>query len=299
MMTNEDAQDDEPIVTSNDLVLRSGHRNLQPLIDAGIESKYVSKLRSGKRLTLAELNIVKSRTKLMEDGSLVAQGAIEDGYIDGYVSDPEWAARLKTWRQLNKLGRFDDVARQAGVPVQVIEDAARYGNYDDKYEDTDWGSIQAAINVLTGRTKRQTKLKRARQKAGERKENHRSKRKVITLLNEIQTADFVVFPTDIETDVGYDNTPVFDEIDARVLRRELRKSAETYNKYMSALNTDDIMSVVEELGNEIGDEFTSPAVEYWEPGARRIRAKAATALRVARHRERQKNDAGASTYPAH
>src|SRR5262249_5461679 len=110
---NEDAQDDEPIVTSSDLVLRSGDRNLQPLIDAGIENKYVAKIRRGKRLTLAELNIVKNRTKLMEDGSLVARGAIEDGYIDGYVSDLEWAARLKTWRKLNKLGRFADVAKEA------------------------------------------------------------------------------------------------------------------------------------------------------------------------------------------
>jgi hypothetical protein len=59
-------------------------------------------------------------------------------------------------------------------------------------------------------------LERAREKAGERKEKHRSRWTVITLLNEIQTADFVVFPTDIETDVGYDNTTVFDEIDARV-----------------------------------------------------------------------------------
>ena len=41
---NEDAQDDEPIVTSSDLVLRSGDRNLQPLIDAGIKNKYVAKI---------------------------------------------------------------------------------------------------------------------------------------------------------------------------------------------------------------------------------------------------------------
>jgi hypothetical protein len=109
------------------------------LIDAGI------KFRRGKRLTLAEMETIKSRTKLMEDGSLVAQGAVEDGYIGGYVSDPEWAARLKTWRQLNKLGRFMELAKQAGVPVSTIEDAARYGNYDDKCEETDWGSIQAAI----------------------------------------------------------------------------------------------------------------------------------------------------------
>jgi hypothetical protein len=75
--------------------------------------------------------------------------------------------------------------------MSTIEDAARYGNYDDKCVDTDWGSIQAAIDVLTGRAKRRAKLKSARQKAGERKESHRTKRKITTLLTEIQMADFI------------------------------------------------------------------------------------------------------------
>lgn len=34
---NEDTQDDEPITTSSDLVLRSADRNLQPLTDVEIE----------------------------------------------------------------------------------------------------------------------------------------------------------------------------------------------------------------------------------------------------------------------
>jgi hypothetical protein len=170
------------------------------LIDAGIKNKYLAKAVAGKRLTFAEMEVNKSRTKLMEDGSLIARGAIEDGYIDGYVSDTNWATRLNTWRQLNKFGRFADVAKEAGVSVQIIEDATRYGHYDDKCEDTDWGSIQAAMDVLTGRTRRRAKLKKAREKTGERVLKLRSKTKDAALLNEIQAADFIVFPSYIESE---------------------------------------------------------------------------------------------------
>jgi hypothetical protein len=132
-------------------------------------------------------------------------------------------------------------------------------------------------------------LKSARQKAGGRVSKQRFKHKVA----ELQTADFIVFPTDIATDRGCDvNAAMFDELDAQVLRRELRKSAATGAEYV--LDADDLIAAAEALGNENEDEdeCTSTVIEYWEPGARRIRANKAAALRMARRRK-NKNDASA------
>jgi hypothetical protein len=68
---NEDTQDDEPITTSSDLVLRSIDRNLQPLIDARIEDcpeliEAFSKLKRGKRLTFAEMKDIRANNQIAD-----------------------------------------------------------------------------------------------------------------------------------------------------------------------------------------------------------------------------------------
>jgi hypothetical protein len=66
---NEDTQDDEPITTSSDLVLRSIGRNLQPVLDAEIEDgsrlgEVLSKVKRGKRLTFAEMKNLRTNLEL-------------------------------------------------------------------------------------------------------------------------------------------------------------------------------------------------------------------------------------------
>lgn len=122
---NEDAQDDEPITTSNDLVIRGRDLNLQPLIDAGIEFR-----KTGRRLTVAELKTIRNRTILHDNGTLADRGAVEDGYAHGYFSDPVWAARLKAWKELNEFGRFGDVAGVAGLQMADVEYVAKRWRLD-------------------------------------------------------------------------------------------------------------------------------------------------------------------------
>jgi hypothetical protein len=83
---------------------------------------------------------------------------------------------------------------------------------------------------------------------------------------------------------------MFDELDAQVLRRDLRKSAKANNEYV--INIDDIEAAAQKLGDEPEDEVASPAVEYWEPEARKQRAREATALRAAKHRKKKNGDGG-------
>lgn len=256
------AQDDEnPLVTSCDRVLRDDDRNLLPLLDAGLEGKYLSKLQQGKRFTPAELDIIKSRTNLLENGALVARGAVEDGYVHGYVSDPVWAARLKTWRELNTLHKsklcFEDIAKLSDVPIEDIEAAARDGGYDDKCLDIDWDAIQAALNVLKGRTKRLARLKATSRKETARVERRRDKRKGVILLTELQAADFVVFPTEILT---------------------------------TSMDTAEMITADDECEMQDGLEIissssTSSAIEYWEPPARERRRRDAKADWIAQRRK--------------
>jgi hypothetical protein len=200
---NEDTQDDEPIVTSNDLVLRGSDRNLQPLIDAGIE------FRKGKRLTVAELKTIKSRTILQDDGALKQRYAVEDGDVHGYVSNPERAAQLKTWKELNKFKSFGEIAEWSGIALSDIDRAARFGDHDDKRDDFDWATIQAAIDDLTGRTARRVRAKKAKEQKAARTNAGRVQRKFRGILSELQAADFVVFPTDIGRG-SHEEGPVLD-----------------------------------------------------------------------------------------
>ena len=102
-------------------------------------------------------------------------------------------------------------------------------------------------------------LKAERAGAGKRVVKRRSKRKVGTLLKEIQAADFIVFPTEI------------------------------LNSYTIEDDADDDEFEMQDGLEIVSHGHTSPAVEYWEPAARKRRAKAATTLRVARHRKTLKD----------
>jgi hypothetical protein len=238
-------------------VLRSSNRNLQPLVDAGIE------FRKGKRLTIAELKTIKSRTILQDDGTLKQRYAVEDGDVHGYVSDQVWAARLKTWKELNKFKSFGEVAERSGITLTEIDQAARYGDHDDKCDEIDWAAIQTAIDDLTGRTVRRARAAKERERKAARTSTSRAQRKFRGILSELQAADFVVFPSDIGNEK--DNLVTFDELDARVVRRDLRKLSAKYSEGIV-----DAAEIVK-IADDVSDDMSSPAIEYWGDAARKQR----------------------------
>jgi hypothetical protein len=154
---------DEPVLECNELVLRGGERNLQPLVNAGIE------FRHGRRLTFKEIDALKSRVKITEDGSLAKRDEIDD-QNDADVC--AWKARIKTWQMLCSFGRFPEISNVSGIPIDALDYAARHGDNDDKLEraklygryelphqDFDWQAVRDAIDTLSGRKERIAELR--------------------------------------------------------------------------------------------------------------------------------------------
>ena len=272
---NGDTQDDEPITTSSDLVIRSIGRNLQPLIDARIEDcplliEASSKLKRGKRLTFAEMKDIKANTELRIDGTLQPR-YLKMETEDLANDDAPWTHRIKIWERLKWFGRFAEVSERTGISLENIDFAARYGDRpwcngekNIRCEKLDWCAIQTAMDDLSGHTKRQIKLKAMRRKAGERKEKHRDKLKISSLLAELQAADFIVFPTEILNLCAMDD------------------------------DTNDELEMHDGL-EVVSRDVTSLAVEYWEASARKQRVKQAAAARVAKHRQSRKAKENAKT----
>jgi hypothetical protein len=160
---------EEPVLECNELVLRSNDRNLQPLIDAGIE------FRRGKRLTQAEINSLKSSIEIRNDGTLSKRTEFDE-QLD--ADEIPWRERLKTWHMLCSFGRFAEIAELSKIPLDAIDYAARFGNHDDKmeraklygrrelpYQDFDWQAVRDAIETLSGWKERQAELKELKRAA--------------------------------------------------------------------------------------------------------------------------------------
>lgn len=74
-----------------------------------------------------------------------------------------------------------EISERSGIPIEDVDFAARYGDrwwiggsngsMNIRCEYLDWDAIAAAIDDLSGRTRRQTKLKTMRRKAGGGKKN--------------------------------------------------------------------------------------------------------------------------------
>ena len=109
---------EEPVLECNELVLRSGDRNLQPLVDAGIE------FRQGKRLTFKEIDALKSSVKIIEDGKLAKRGEMDDRTNADVLA---WKTRTKTWQMLCSFGRFPEIAEISGIAIDALDYAARVG----------------------------------------------------------------------------------------------------------------------------------------------------------------------------
>jgi hypothetical protein len=149
---------EEPVLECNDLILRDVNRNLQPLIDAGIEFRQV------KRLTFAEMDAIKSNVEIREDGTLSGRTQ-EDDDLD--ANDVAWPERLKTWHMLRSFGRFAEIAKLSGQSIEDLNKAARFGDNEGssdylKYvppKDFDWAAVRDAIDTRSGRRDRQAALK--------------------------------------------------------------------------------------------------------------------------------------------
>ena len=222
-----------------------------------------SKLKRGKRLTFDDMKELKANLELQVDGTLQPRYLKMETEADA-ANDSSWALRIKTWEQLKRFGRFEEISTLSDIPLDDLDFAARYGDYqwyggsngaeNIKCQNLDWAAIQTAIDKLSGRERRWNKLRVVRRKAEERKEKHRGNRKIATLLRELQMADFVVFGTE-----SLNSCPMDD--DGEENEFEMQDGLEVISR-----------------------GFTSPAVEYWEAPARKQRAKAATATCVAKHR---------------
>jgi hypothetical protein len=246
---------DEPITTSSDLVLRGAEQNLQPLIDVGIEfadAVQDQRFRRGKRLTFAEMHKLKKDVVLHANGALSQRELTVEDYLA--IDVPGWATRNKAWKNLRRLGEFPAVAELTGMPLEDIDHAARRGGESDfRCEEFDWDAILKATEDLMGTTARREAVKAARRKNVNWNMNRRGRAAASKLLDEIQDKKLVLFNTGIanggEIDLG-DDTLASDEI--------------------------------------ISPKFMPSEAEYWSQAARKDRAKAATAVRVAKHRKKTK-----------
>jgi hypothetical protein len=220
---------EEPVLECNELVLRSDDRNLQPLVDAGIEFRESDAWRRGAvtkpdtksfapRLTYAEINSIRSSVELQEDGTLAKRTEIDD------LNDVDvraWRTRLKTWRMLCSFGRFSEVAEASGMPLKAIDYAARYGDHDDKLEraklygrhelpsqDFDWTKVREGIETLSGWKARQAELRKLRRAAIGRSTKHKTTSKTRKVLTEIQTYGYEVMVDAIEGERPSNNDAV-------------------------------------------------------------------------------------------
>lgn len=185
------------------------------------------------------------------------------GAFQGFRSRPA-SGRLKAWRELNKFRNFEKVAEVSGMAVAEIDRAARYGDHDDKCHKTDWGLIQKAIDELTGRAARKHKARAAGNTTAQRIRTKRIQKRLADLL--------AVLPGEIE-----DDEETFDELDARVIRRGIRKIATKQISLM--VEPTEIVQIADEL-DVTG--FIPPTVEYWGEKARKQRSNLKARLRVAR-----------------
>jgi hypothetical protein len=132
---------EEPVLECNELVLRSNDRNLQPLIDAGIEFRgsHIFRISTtlpatkyyAPKLTYAEMSSITSSVEILEDGTLAKRSEADEKLDD---NDRAFGARLKTWRMLCSFGRFAEISELSKIPLDAIDYAARFGNHDDKME---------------------------------------------------------------------------------------------------------------------------------------------------------------------
>jgi hypothetical protein len=173
---NELLRDDEPITTSSDLVLRSAERKLQPLVDAGIE------FRRGKRLTFAEMRKLKKDVVLHADGTLTARRLTCKDHIR--LENRAFVVRERAWNNLQKFGRFAEVAAASGIPLTDIDYAARWGDQNDfRCDELDWDAILKATEEVSGVAAKRNRIEATRRKKVHQNASQRGRRK----LNEIQS----------------------------------------------------------------------------------------------------------------
>lgn len=157
--------EEDAVLTCDDLVYRGGDQNLRPLIEASIE------VRRGKRLTHAEIDALKSTVEIRKDGTLAER----------YVAEPDafevaWRLRIKTWNMLCAFGKFDEISKHTGVSIDVLDYAARHGDNDIRmvedpceirsaHKNFDWGAVRAAIDELSGRNARLAVVEQAKRQS--------------------------------------------------------------------------------------------------------------------------------------
>jgi hypothetical protein len=122
---NEDTQDDVPITTSSDLVLRSKERNSQPVMNIELDdsvplAEAFSKLKEGKHLTFDDMKELKANLEFQADGD----GDLQPRYLKMETealaaNDPVWSFRIKTWERLKKFGRFEDISKLSNISMMI------------------------------------------------------------------------------------------------------------------------------------------------------------------------------------
>lgn len=123
---------------------------------------------------------LKANLELQVDGTLEPRHLKMETEADA-AGDPGWALRVKTWGQLKRFGRFEEISELSNITLDDLDFAARYGGYqwyggsngaeNIKCQNLDWAAIQAAIDTLSGRGLRRAELKRVRRKQGSEKKS--------------------------------------------------------------------------------------------------------------------------------
>jgi hypothetical protein len=271
---NELLRDDEPITTSSDLVLRSVDRNLQPLIDAGIP------FRQGKRLTFAEMHKLKKDVVLHADGTLTARRLTCKEYLA--IDVPGWAIRNKAWKNLQRVGRFAEMAAKTGMPVTDIDYAARFGDQCDfRCDEFDWAAILKATEDVLGIAARRERVKAAKRKKANWTLSWKGRQNVSMLFNEMQARKTRQGPG--QPVLTRLDGSLVDEVFGRFLFPTEILNYPDLSELGSEENFDDDLSTID----IVSPDYLPLEVDYWSPAARKGRAKAATAARVTKHRSKK------------
>jgi hypothetical protein len=268
------------VLECNELVLRSNDRNLQPLIDAGIEFRGSHIFRKSTtlpatkyyapKLTYPEISSIRSSVKILEDGTLAKRSEADEELDD---NDRAFRARLKTWRMLCSFGRFAEISELSKIPLDAIDDAARFGDHDDKmergklygrrelpYQDFDWQAVRDAIETLSGWKERQAELKELKRAAIGRAAKHKITRKTKMVIAEILQFGYETFLDTIEDEQSQSAGAV------RLARmRRNRGVPERYtpemqfNKFIEEAKTSDFNIFDNEINNDDYLDFDQTA----------------------------------------